>query len=228
MSIHTFDKLYFIHGWLFGSNIWTDIRPLFRNIASHQVVTLSGYSRHTNTDNDIDRINAIIKHLKHNEVIIAYSYGASLIMASNYLKKCKAKIFLINPFFSPRKGSIKSLVSSLQSNYNESIKKFIYEAVKSKNSTKSNYSKLLESTKNQTIPTIDTLIDNLITLDKLNFSLDCGANICIIQSMNDQINNLDIFHLMEKANFNTFRVNNLPHYPFFNFQNIFNIIKSRI
>ena len=59
--------------------------------------------------------------------------------------------------------------------------------------------------------------------DKLNTPL---KNLHIIQSSSDEVNNTDVFNLLESKKFNTYRLFNRSHFPFFEFDEIYEIIKN--
>ncbi len=222
------NKIVYIHGWLFGPFIWSNLKSMFKNIPSHEIITLNGYAVQETPFDDMEKIRMILNSMKKNEIIIAYSYGASLILSSGLYKASLARIFLINPFFTPKKRSISDLISSLEKNYELNIKKFVFDSIAAGNLSKEYYSQLIKILKNEKIPSMETLISNLRILEKLNFNIQYDENLYILQSQKDEINDLVMFDQLDKNKFKTYKMNDLPHYPFFLSDEIYKIISSML
>ena len=224
-------QITFIHGWLLGSFIWKDIDRYFSYIKNTNFITLSGYSSDSSYLDDNEIINDALKMQSDNDILIAYSYSASLILHSKYLESCKGNIFLINPFFKKNENSIDKLISEINDNTNRGIKKFIYESTKGDRYHKKSYSKLYNLLKDNYVPSKASLCLGLANIKKI-----CSQplltrdikNLHIIQTINDQITDLDFFFNFEKQEFNTYKLEGLTHYPFFYFDKIYEIIKDKV
>ena len=220
-----------LHGWLFGSYIWTDIHKYFGDTKKTKLISLSGYNTETKSNDDYKIISDILKTQNDNDIILAYSYSASLILSSKDLNSCKGKIFLVNPFFTIKKEVIDKLIIEMKKDLDHSIKKFIYEATKGDDSHKKNYSKLYKTLKINFVPSLDTLCYGLANIKKLSNSSPPAKKsnkIHIIQSTNDQITDLNFFYKCEKQKFNTYRLEGATHYPFFEFDKIYAMIKDKL
>ena len=112
----------------------------------------------------------------------------------------------------------------------KNIRRFIYDCVKKGNKkTKSNYQILLKMFEKNYIPSVESLCLDLQYLENINFPNKLNTplkNLHIIQSSSDEVNNTDVFNLLESKKFNTYRLSNNPHFPFFEFDEIYEIIKN--
>jgi len=221
----------FIHGWLFGSYIWKDVDKYFKNKSNKHFITLSGYNADSPYFDDYKIIKNTLESQSDNDVLIAYSYSASLILFSKYLESCKGSIFLINPFFKKNENSIDNLIHEIENDIDQGIKKFIYEATKGDRNHKKSYSKLYKLVKDNYTPSRDSLRSGLANIKKIcsqSLFIKNTKKIHVIQATNDQINDLDYFFDFEKQEINTYRLEGLTHYPFFCFDKIYEIIKDKI
>ena len=224
-------QITFIHGWLLGSFIWKDIAKCFRNIKNTNFVSLSGYTSDSPNLDDYDIINDTLEMQSADDILIAYSYSASLILHSKYLESCKGNIFLINPFFKKNENSINELINEIHHDTNLGIKKFIYESTKGDRHHKKSYSKLFNLLKDNHMPSSASLCLGLMNIKKFcsqPLLLKYNKKAHIIQATNDQITDLDYFFNFEKQQFNTHKLEGLTHYPFFYFDKIYEIIKDRV
>ena len=224
-------QISFIHGWLLGSFIWNDIDRYFKHINNTNFITLSGYSSVSPYLDDYEIINDTLKMQSDNDILIAYSYSASLILYSKYLESCKGNIFLINPFFKKNQNSIDKLIHEIHDDIDLGIKKFIYESTKGDRHHKKSYSKLCNLLKDNYVPSIASLCLGLTNIKKIcsqPLPIKDTNKVHIIQTTNDQITDLDYFFNFEKQKFNTYKVEGLTHYPFFYFDKIYEIIKDKV
>tara|TARA_B100001057_G_scaffold210321_1_gene210869 strand:- start:1116 stop:1811 length:696 start_codon:yes stop_codon:yes gene_type:complete len=224
-------QISFIHGWLLGSFIWNDIDRYFKHINNTNFITLSGYSSDSPYLDDYEIINATLKMQSDNDILIAYSYSASLILYSKYLESCKGNIFLINPFFKKNQNSIDKLIHEIHDDVDLGIKKFIYESTKGDRHHKKSYSKLCNLLKDNYVPSKDSLCLGLTNIKKIcsqPLLIKDTKKVHIIQTTNDHINDLDYFFNFEKQEFNTYKLEGLTHYPFFHFDKIYEIIKNKV
>ena len=229
MLIEKSQKITFIHGWLFGPYIWTGVREYFTNIKKHKLISLAGYSSKP-TDNNEQIVDNLLKSAIQDDIILSYSYSAALILSSNNLVPCKGTVILINPFFKPKENSISDFYTDIKIDFKNNIRRFIYDCVKKGDGqTKSNYQSLLKLFEKNYIPSMESLCLNLRYLEKINFPDKLNTplkNLHIIQSSSDEVNNTDVFNLLESKKFNTYRLFNHSHFPFFEFDEIYEIIKN--
>ena len=74
-----FNRVTFIHGWLFGNYIWTNVIDYFDSINNKNFVTFNGYSDNSNEFDREDKVKLILNSTNKDDLIIAYSFGASAI-----------------------------------------------------------------------------------------------------------------------------------------------------
>ena len=229
MLIEKSQKITFIHGWLFGPYIWTGVREYFTNIKKHKLISLAGYSSKTTVNNE-QIVDNLLKSAIQNDIILSYSYSAALILSSNNLVPCKGTVILINPFFKPKENSISDFYTDIKIDFKNNIRRFIYDCVKKGDGqTKSNYQSLLKLYEKNYIPSMESLCLDLQYLEKINLPDKLNTplkNLHIIQSSSDEVNNTDVFNLLESKKFNTYRLFNNSHFPFFEFDEIYEIIKN--
>jgi hypothetical protein len=229
MLIEKSQKITFIHGWLFGPYIWSGVREYFTNIKKHKLTSLAGYSSKTTVNNE-QIVDNLLKSAIQDDIILSYSYSAALILSSNNLVPCKGTVILINPFFKPKENSISDFYTDIKIDFKKNIRRFIYDCVKKGNEqTKSNYQSLLRLFENNYIPSMESLCLDLQYLEKINIPDKLNTplkNLHIIQSSSDEVNNTDVFNLLESKKFNTYRLFNNSHFPFFEFDEIYEIIKN--
>ena len=229
MLIEKSQKITFIHGWLFGPYIWSGVREYFTNIKKHKLVSLAGYSSKTTVNNE-QIVDNLLKSSIQDDIILSYSYSAALILSSNNLVPCKGTVILINPFFKPKENSISDFYTDIKIDFKKNIRRFIYDCVKKGNEqTKSNYQSLLRLFENNYIPSMESLCLDLQYLEKINIPDKLNTplkNLHIIQSSSDEVNNTDVFNLLDSKKFNTYRLFNNSHFPFFEFDEIYEIIKN--
>jgi len=229
MLIEKSQKITFIHGWLFGPYIWSGVREYFTNIKKHKLISLAGYSSKTTVNNE-QIVDNLLKSAIQDDIILSYSYSAALILSSNNLVPCKGTVILINPFFKPKENSISDFYTDIKIDFKKNIRRFIYDCVKKGDEqTKSNYQSLLKLYEKNYIPSMESLCLDLQYLEKINLPDKLNTplkNLHIIQSSSDEVNNTDVFNLLESKKFNTYRLFNNSHFPFFEFDEIYEIIKN--
>ena len=229
MLIEKSQKITFIHGWLFGPYIWSGVREYFTNIKKHKLISLAGYSSKTTVNNE-QIVDNLLKSAIQDDIILSYSYSAALILSSNNLVPCKGTVILINPFFKPKENSISDFYTDIKIDFKKNIRRFIYDCVKKGDEqTKSNYQSLLKLFEKNYIPSMESLCLDLQYLEKINLPDKLSTplkNLHIIQSSSDEVNNTDVFNLLESKKFNTYQLFNHSHFPFFEFDEIYEIIKN--
>lgn len=228
MLIDKSQEITFIHGWLFGPYIWSGVRKYFTNIKKHNLIFLSGYSS-KNTFSNEEIIDNLLKSAEKDDIILSYSYSASLILFSDNLASCEGTVILINPFIKPKENNITDFYKDIRTNFDKNIRRFIYNCVKKQDKNKSNYRSLLKLFEENYIPSLKTLYLDLQYLENMNESYILKMppkNLYIMQSSSDEVNDTDMFDLLESNKFNTYRLPNASHYPFFEFDKLYEIIKN--
>lgn len=228
MSIQKKYQITYIHGWLFGPYIWTDAIKYFRDPLTHNCITLFGYGGKSDFNNAM-KIDKLLSSASKEDIIISYSYSASLILNSQKLSSCLGKIILINPFFKPKRDTIESLRFEIKRNSKEALRKFMFNCIKGSTNNKSKFIQLTNLFYNNFIPSIDNLCHGLEDLKKINKSnkdISYTENVHIIQSSHDEVTSLDTFNKLKKNKFSTYTLADSPHYPFFEFNKIYDIIKK--
>ena len=229
MLIEKSQKITFIHGWLFGPYIWLGVIEYFSNIKRHKLMSLAGYSSKINVNNR-EIVDNLLKSAIQDDIILSYSSSAALILSSNYLVSCKGTVILINPFFKPKEKSISDFYEDIKTDFQKNIKRFIYDCVKKGGKqTKSDYQSLLRLFEKNYIPSIESLCLDLQYLEEIKLPNKLTTplkNLHVIQSSSDEVNDTDVFNLLESKNFHTYRLANNSHFPFFEFDEIYEIIKN--
>ena len=190
MLIQNSNKIIFIHGWLFGSYIWREIQGHFPNVSSSELVSLPGYYKSSAHEHSHKVIDSILGSSKKDDTIIAYSYTAARILLSSELNRCDATIILINPFLKPKTRTITILRDNLVEDFDNTVKKFIFECVKGNNLAKKNFIKLKNLFYSNYIPKKDSLIaelDEMANFDLSKFKVNFSENLMILLSDSDEV-----------------------------------------
>ena len=223
MLIQNSNKLIFIHGWLFGSYIWKEIQGRFPNVSSSELVSLPGYYKSSTHEHSHKVIDSILGSSKKDDTIIAYSYTAARILLSSELNKCDARIILINPFLKPKTRTITILRDNLVEDFDNTVKKFIFECVKGNNLAKKNFIKLKNLFYSNYIPKKDSLIaelDEMANFDLSKFKVNFRENLVILMSDSDEVCDTRIMNTLKHHKMKIVTLKNSPHYPFFDFKEI--------
>ena len=223
MLIQNLNKIMFIHGWLFGSYIWKNIQGCFSNVSSSELVSLPGYYKSSTNEHSRKVIDNILGSSKKDDMIIAYSYTAARILLSSELNKCDATIILINPFLKPKTRMITILRDNLVEDFDNTVKKFIFECVKGNNLAKKNFIKLKNLFYSNYIPKKDSLIaelDEMANFDLSKFKVNFKENLVILLSDSDEVCDTRITNTLKHHTMRIVTLKNSPHYPFFDFKEI--------
>ena len=223
MLTQNLNKIIFIHGWLFGSYIWKEIQGRFPNVSSSELVSLPGYYKSSTHEHSHKVIDSILGSSKKDDMIIAYSFSAARILLSSELNKCDATIILINPFFKPKTRTITILRDNLVEDFDNTVKKFIFECVKGNNLAKKNFIKLKNLFYSNYIPKKDSLIaelDEMANFDLSNFKVTFRENLVILLSDSDEVCDTRIMNTLKHHKMKIVTLKNSPHYPFFDFKEI--------
>tara|TARA_Y100000389_G_scaffold96821_1_gene93558 strand:- start:18065 stop:18790 length:726 start_codon:yes stop_codon:yes gene_type:complete len=232
-------NIIFLHGWLFDKRIWCHLDKFFKNNFNTHIYNLPGYDNNTllkiSSQEYCDRI---FESIKKDTVIVGYSYGGLLALNSfqNYQKNIK-KLILINCNLDTEEQgdnilnfrNITTLQNSLTIDRKKYLKKFMYECVKNSKYYKTEFSHLIKTFTDNSLPSTSILLENLDDL-KAPASINCGfdkqKDILLINTEKD--------HFM--INKETYMINNsaikeeiipgLGHIPFISGNNqIYNLIK---
>ena len=223
MLIQNLNKIMFIHGWLFGSYIWREIQGHFPNVSSSELVSLPGYYKSSAHEHSHKVIDSILGSSKKDDTIIAYSYTAARILLSSELNRCDATIILINPFLKPKTRTITILRDNLVEDFDNTVKKFIFECVKGNNLAKKNFIKLKNLFYSNYIPKKDSLIaelDEMANFDLSKFKVNFRENLMILLSDSDEVCDTRIMNTLKHHKMKIVTLKNSPHYPFFDFKEI--------
>lgn len=161
----------FVHGWLFDSKIWWGLDNEFNDFKSVYTIDLPGYGENKASKiNHIDFCKDLLRKIQDQTIIIAWSYGASLILeAYHSLINPNIKIVLINTnlkiYDSNNKelniNNINKLIINLEKDRSKAIKRFMYECVKNSIKPMDEFKKIINKFEINNLPDNKTLIQNL-------------------------------------------------------------------
>ena len=228
MLTQNLNKIIFIHGWLFGSYIWKNIQGCFPNVSSSELVSLPGYRKSSTNGHTRKMIDSILGSSNKDDMIIAYSYTAARILLSTELNRCDATIILINPFLKPKNSTITMLRNNLIEDFDSGVKKFIFECVKGNNLAKKNFMELKNLFYTNYIPKKESLIaelDEMSEFDLSKLKVNYRENLVILLSDSDEVCDTKIINTLKLHKMKMLTLKNSPHYPFFDFKEIYETIK---
>jgi esterase/lipase len=232
-------NIIFLHGWLFDRRIWCHLDKFFKNNFNIQMLDLPGYGSNKLLNISPQKYcDSIFERAEKNTVIVGYSYGGLLALNSfqNYQQNIK-KLILINCNLDIEDQgnkilnlrNIAALQTSLTVDKKESLKKFMYECVKNSKYYKTEFSHLIETFTDNSLPNTSTLLENLDAL-KASVSINCGfdrqKDILLINTEKDDfMNNKETYTI----NDNLIKEEIIPglgHIPFISGNNqIYNLIR---
>lgn len=162
----------FVHGWLFDSKIWWGLDNEFNDFKSVCTIDLPGYGENkVSKINHIDFCKNLLRTIEERTIIIAWSYGASLILeAYHSLINPNIQIVLINANLKIHDSNnkelninnINKLIINLEKDRSKAIKRFMYECVKNSIKPMDEFKKIINKFE------IDNLPDNKILIQNLN------------------------------------------------------------
>ena len=189
----------FVHGWLFDSKIWWGLDNEFNDFKSVYTIDLPGYGENKASKiNHIDFCKSLLRTIEERTIIIAWSYGASLILeAYHSLINPNIQIVLINAnlkiYDSSNKelniNNINKLIINLEKDRNKAIKKFIYECVKNSIKPMDEFKKIINKFEIDNLPDNKILIQNLNDMKLFSYSKHISLkndNILCINTDKDQ------------------------------------------
>jgi len=225
-----------VHGWLFDSKIWWGLDNEFNDFKSVCAIDLPGYGENkVSKINHIDFCKNLLRTIEERTIIIAWSYGASLILeAYHSLINPNIQIVLINANLkihdSKNKelniNNINKLIINLEKDRNKTIKKFIYECVKNSIKPIDEFKKIIDKFEIDNLPDNKTLIQNLNDMKLFSSSEHISLkndNILCINTDKDQfVDKRDNIYLEAT-------IKDLGHIPFiYGNKQIFNLIMDFI
>ena len=211
----------FVHGWLFDSKIWWGLDNEFNDFKSVCTVDLPGYGENkVSKINHIDFCKNLLRTIEERTIIIAWSYGASLILeAYHSLINPNIQIVLINANLKIHDSNnkelninnINKLIINLEKDRNKAIKKFIYECVKNSIKPMDEFKKIINKFEINNFPDNKTLIQNLndmkLFLSSEHISLKNDNILCINTDKDQFVDKRDNVYLEAT-------IKDLGHIPF--------------
>ena len=226
----------FVHGWLFDSKIWWGLDNEFTDFKSVYTIDLPGYGKNkTSKINHVDFSKNLLRSIKERTIIIAWSYGASLILeAYHSLINPNIQIVLINAnlkiYDSSNKelniNNINKLIINLEKDRSKAIKRFMYECVKNSIKPMDEFKKIINKFEINNLPDNKTLIQNLndmkLFLSSEHTSLKNDNILCINTDKDQFVDKRDNVYLEAT-------IKDLGHIPFIHGnKQIFNLIMDFI
>jgi len=211
----------FVHGWLFDSKIWWGLDNEFTDFKSVYTIDLPGYGKNkTSKINHVDFSKNLLRSIKERTIIIAWSYGASLILeAYHSLINPNIQIVLINAnlkiYDSSNKelniNNINKLIINLEKDRSKAIKRFMYECVKNSIKPMDEFKKIINKFEINNFPDNKTLIQNLndmkLFLSSEHISLKNDNILCINTDKDQFVDKRDNVYLEAT-------IKDLGHIPF--------------
>ena len=211
----------FVHGWLFDSKIWWGLDNEFTDFKSVYTIDLPGYGNNkTSKINHVDFSKNLLRSIKERTIIIAWSYGASLILeAYHSLINPNIQIVLINAnlkiYDSSNKelniNNINKLIINLEKDRSKAIKRFMYECVKNSIKPMDEFKKIINKFEINNLPDNKTLIQNLndmkLFLSSEHTSLKNDNILCINTDKDQFVDKRDNVYLEAT-------IKDLGHIPF--------------
>lgn len=192
-------NIIFIHGWLFDSKIWWGLDNEFKGFKSVCTIDLPGYGINKKSEiNHIDFCKSLLRSIKERTVIIAWSYGALLVLeAYRSLINPNIRIVLINAnleVHNPNNkefniNNINRLITNLEKERDKTIKKFMYECVKNSIKPMDEFKKIINKFRINKLPSNKILIKNLNDIKLFSSSEHTSSkndNILCINTDKDQ------------------------------------------
>tara|TARA_B110000914_G_scaffold48607_1_gene41465 strand:- start:502 stop:1128 length:627 start_codon:yes stop_codon:yes gene_type:complete len=182
--------------------------------------------------------DSVFEKAEKDTIIIGYSYGGLLALNSfqNYQKNIK-KLILINCNLDIEDQenktlsliNITALQASLAINKKESLKKFMYECVKNSKYYKTEFSYLIKTFSDNSLPDTSILLENLDDL-KTSVSINCGfdkqKDILLINTEKDHLMNNKERYTINNNLVKEEIIPGLGHIPFISGNNeIYNLIR---
>ena len=235
-------NIIFLHGWLFDRRIWCHLDKFFKNNFNTYIYDLPGYGRNSLSSMSPQKYcDNIFERAEQDTTIVGYSYGGLLALNSfqNYQKNIK-KLILVNCNLNIEEQennvlnlkNIAALKTSLTIDKKESLKKFMYECVKRSKYYKTEFSYIVKTFIDNSLPDTSVLLENLDDL-KASTSINCGfdrqEDILLINTEKDHFMSNKEKYMINNNFIKEEIVLGLGHIPFISGNNeIYNLIKNFI
>ena len=165
-------NLVLLHGWLFNSQIWSNMSKDFD--IQHNIATpdLPGYDMNTTKSNETFNISNHLVNSVSRNVLIGWSFGGMLALKYTLNFKNVSKLILLN-FNFPSKddklndNAIDYLCEELTVSRDKAIKNFIFECCKGSKKYLKDYKKLTNESILSQLPTTEVLLSNLQEMKSL-------------------------------------------------------------
>ena len=222
-------NLVLLHGWLFGSSIWDDLKTDLEKSFNIKSPNFSGHKNHIEkiVSSELN-IEDYLENEPWKNILIGYSFGGMMCVRFALKNKAISKLILINSSFPSsyteiNNQEIDSLILDLEANKNDAIRRFIYKCCKDSLSQKKDFKILMDlQTKYSNIQK-ETLIQGLIDIKKLRELLDnensIGIDTLVIQGEHDSFFPPRSFEVNNSNNIQYKVVKGMSHYPFLSFHN---------
>ena len=222
-------NLVLLHGWLFDSSIWDDLKTDLEKNFHVKSPDFSGYKPYTEkiTSGELN-IEDYLENEPWENILIGYSFGGMMCVRFALENMAISKLILINSCFPSSYAEINNqeidnLILDLDADKNEAIKRFIYKCCKDSVTQKKDYKSLLDlQTKYSNIDK-EALIQGLVDIRKLRELLDnehsIGIDTLIIQGEHDSFFPPRTLVVNGSSNIHIKVVKGMAHYPFLSFHN---------
>ena len=213
-------KIILLHGWLFDSLVWTNLKKKLSCEYDTFSPDLPGYGKNSSNQSNIKFLNNYVSEINDDCVIVGWSYGgiiAKKCMVSNKLIK---KVILINSYLLSKTSfisinSINLLIKELQIDRNKAIKNFIFECCKNSPTPISDMKKINKQMLKTKYPSNEVLISNLeemkVISSDINFKNINYKRIFFIFGQQDQFSKSSNLKLTENMKV----VERMGHLPFY-------------
>ena len=222
-------NLVLLHGWLFDSSIWDDLKTDLEKNFHVKSPDFSGYKHYKEkiTSGELN-IEDYLENEPWENILIGYSFGGMMCARFTLENKAISKLILINSCFPSNyteinNQEIDNLILDLDADKNETIKRFIYKCCRDSITEKKDFKNLVDlQTKYSNIDK-ETLIKGLMDIKKLREILvneHCiGIDTLIIQGEHDSFFPPRTFEVNSSNNIQYKVVKGMAHYPFLSFHN---------
>ena len=222
-------NLVLLHGWLFDCSIWNDLKTDLEKNYHVKSPNFSGYKYHRE-----EMISGGIKIEDYLEskpwinILIGYSFGGMLCVRFALENESISKLILINSCFPSsyteiNNQEIDSLISDLDTNKTEAIKRFIYKCCKDSVTQKKDFKNLMYSQNKYSNIHNEILIQGLRDIKKSRELLyredSIGIDTLIIQGEHDSFFPPKTGKENKSNNIKYRVVKGMAHYPFLSFHN---------
>ena len=221
------NNLVLLHGWLFDSSIWSDLKTDLEKNFHVESPNISNYSHHKEkmTSGELN-IEDYLKSEPWKNILIGYSFGGMMCVRFALENKGISKLILINSCFPSSYNRISdkeidSLILDLNTNKDDAIKRFIYKCCKDSLTEKQDFKKLLDLKIKYSNIDNEILIQGLRDIKELRVLLNKKNSIetdtLVIQGEYDSFFPPNNDEENKSSNIQYRIVKGMSHYPFLSF-----------